>query len=105
LLAAFQLVLGRHADQEDVVIGTSVANRNRMETEGLIGFFINQLVLRTPLSGNPSFRELLSRVRETTLAAYAHQDTPFEKLVEELAPRRDPSRTPLFDVKFVFQNA
>ena len=105
LLAAFQIVLGRHAGQDDVVIGTSVANRNRIETEGLIGFLVNQLVLRTDLSGNPTFRELLRRARETTLDAYANQDVPFEKLVEELAPQRGLSRSPFFQVKLVFLNA
>jgi acyl transferase domain-containing protein/acyl carrier protein len=104
LLAAFQVVLGRSSGQDDFVIGTSVANRNRLETEGLIGFFVNQLVLRADLSGNPSFRELLRRASETTLGAYAHQDIPFEKLVEEISPSRDLSRTPLFQVKLVLQN-
>src|SRR5262249_24325023 len=104
LLAAFQIVLGRYAGQDDVVIGTDVANRNRLETERLIGFFINQLVLRTNLSGNPTFGEILRRTREITLAAYAYQDVPFEKLVEELAPGRDLSRAPLFQVKLVMQN-
>ncbi len=105
LLAAFQMVLGRYAGQDDVVVGTDVANRNRMETEGLIGFFVNQLVLRTDLSGSPSFRELLGRVKETTLSAYAHQDIPFEKLVEELVSDRDLSRSPLFQVKLICRNA
>ena len=104
LLAGLQIVLGRCAGQDDVAIGTDVANRNRVETEGLIGFFVNQLVLRTNLSGNPSFRELLRRVREVTLAAYSHQDLPFEKLVEELTPARDLSRSPLFQIKLVLQN-
>jgi non-ribosomal peptide synthetase component F len=87
-----------------VVVGTDVANRNRLETEHLIGFFINQLVLRVKLDGDPSFEQILARVRETTLGAYAHQDVPFEKLVAELAPARELSRTPLFDVKLVLQN-
>jgi hypothetical protein len=104
LLAAFQVVLGRYAGQEDVAVGTDVANRNRMETEGLIGFFVNQLVLRTDLRGNPSFVELLRRVREVTLGAYTHQDVPFEKVVEELVPARDLGRSPLFQVMMVMQN-
>ena len=105
LLAAFQLTLGRYAGQDDVVVGTDVANRNRLETEELIGFFVNQLVLRTDLSGDLSFGELLRRVRETTLGAYAHQDVPFEKLVEELEPERSFNRTPIFQVLFVLENA
>ncbi len=105
LLAGFKLVLGRYSGQQDVVVGTDVANRNRLETENLIGFFVNQLVLRTNLSGNQSLRELLRQVRETTLGAYQHQDLPFEKLVEELSPERNQNRSPLFQVKFVLQNA
>jgi non-ribosomal peptide synthetase component F len=104
LLAAFQVVLGRYFKQDDVVIGTDVANRNRLETEWLMGFFVNQLVLRVKLGGNPTFKALLRQVREVTLGAYAHQDLPFEKLVEELAPARDLSTTPLFQVKMIFQN-
>lgn len=105
LLAAFQALLYHYTQQEDIVVGSPVANRNRSETEGLIGFFVNSLVLRTDLSGNPTFRQLLSRVREVTLGAYAHQDLPFEKLVEELHPERDLSRHPLFQVVFSLQNA
>ena len=105
LLAAFDLLLCRYAGQEQVLIGTPIANRNRSETEGLIGFFVNTLVLRGDVRGNPSFSELLRRVRETALSAYAHQDLPFEKLVEELQPERDMSRSPLFQVMFVLQNA
>ena len=105
LLAAYQVVLGRYSDQHDVVVGTDVANRNQLQTESLIGFFVNQLVLRADLSGNPSFRKLLKQVRERTLSAYEHQDVPFEKLVEELAPQRDLARSPLFQVKLVLQNA
>ena len=104
LLAAFQVLLSRLAGQEDVVVGTPVAGRNRAEIEGLIGFFINTLVLRTDLSGNPSFRELLGRVREVTLQAYAHQDVPFESLVQHLEIPRDLSRTPLFQVFFNMLN-
>ena len=105
LLAAFQTLLHRYTGQDDIVVGSPIANRNRIEIEGLIGFFVNTLVLRTDHSGNPTFRELLRRVREMALEAYAHQDLPFEKLVEELRPDRDLSRSPLFQVMFVFQNA
>ncbi len=105
LLAAFQTLLQRYTNQDDIVVGTDIANRNRRETEDLIGFFVNQLVLRTDLSGNPTFRELLGRVREVTLGAFAHQDMPFGKLVEELQPQRDMSRNPLFQVMFILQNA
>jgi amino acid adenylation domain-containing protein/non-ribosomal peptide synthase protein (TIGR01720 family) len=105
LLAAFQTLLSRYSGQEDIVVGTDVANRNYRDTEGLIGFFVNQLVLRTDLSGEPTFVELLHRVKDVCLGAYAHQDMPFEKLVEELVSERDLSRTPLFQVKLVWQNA
>jgi amino acid adenylation domain-containing protein len=105
MLAAFQTLLYRYTQQEDITVGSPIANRNRSEIEGLIGFFVNSLVLRTDLSGNPTFRELLSRVREVALGAYAHQDLPFEKLVEELHPERNLSQNPLFQVVFALQNA
>jgi amino acid adenylation domain-containing protein len=105
LLAAFQTLLNRYTNQDDIVVGTDVANRNRSEVEPLIGFFVNLLVLRTDVSGNPSFRELLRRVREVTLGAYAHQDLPFAKLVEALGTERNLNHTPLFQVLFVLQNA
>ncbi|PMB24660.1 non-ribosomal peptide synthetase, partial [Fischerella thermalis CCMEE 5319] len=104
LLAAFNVLLYRYTDQEDILIGSPIANRNRAELEGMLGLFVNTLVLRNNLSGNPSFRELLHRVREMTLDAYAHQDLPFEMLVEELQPERDLSRNPLYEVMFVLQN-
>jgi amino acid adenylation domain-containing protein len=104
MLAAFKAWLWRYSGQEDICIGTPISNRTRSETEGLIGLFINMLVLRTDLSGNPTFRELLGRVRHSTLQAYTHQDVPFEKLVEELQPKRNLSHTPLFQVAFALHN-
>ena len=98
LLAAFQVLLYRYTGQEDVVVGSPIANRRRPELEGLIGFFVNSLVLRGDLSGNPSFRDLLLRTRDLCVAADANQDLPFEKLVQELQPGRDQSRNPLFQV-------
>src|SRR5579885_3008625 len=100
LLTVFQLLLSRWSGQVDLVVGTPVANRNRTEIEELIGFFVNSLALRTDLSGDPSFRELLGRVRKSTLEAYAHQELPFDKLLEMLSPERDLSHTPLFQVFF-----
>ncbi|PYX86501.1 MAG: hypothetical protein DMG68_15180, partial [Acidobacteria bacterium] len=105
LLAAFQALLSRYTRQDDIVVGSPIANRNHAEIENLIGFFVNTLVFRTDLSGNPTFRELLGRVKETALAAYAHQDLPFEKLVEEVQPERSLGHNPLFQVLFAVQNA
>ena len=105
LLAAFQTLLYRYTGQTDIAVGSPIANRNRSEIEDLIGFFVNSLVLRTGLDGNPTFLELLERVREVALGAYAHQDLPFERLVEALQPERDLSYTPLFQVMFALQSA
>ncbi|HLF29285.1 MAG TPA: amino acid adenylation domain-containing protein, partial [Anaerolineae bacterium] len=104
LLAAFNVVLNRYSAQADIVVGSPIANRSRSELEGLIGVFVNTLALRTNLGGDPTFTALLARVRDATLGAYAHQDLPFELLVEELRPERDLSRSPIFQVMFVFQN-
>jgi amino acid adenylation domain-containing protein len=104
LLAGFKLLLSRYSGQLDIVVGSSIANRTRSEIEQLIGFFVNTLVLRTDFSGRPSFRELVQRVKVMAMEAYAHQDLPFEKLVEELQPERSLGHTPLFQVMFALQN-
>jgi hypothetical protein len=104
LLAAFKTLLHRYSGQMDIVVGSAIANRNRAEVEGLVGFFVNMLVLRTQLSGQMSFRELLQRVREVSLGAYAHQDLPFDKLVEELHLHRQSGHAPFFQVAFGLQN-
>jgi amino acid adenylation domain-containing protein len=100
LLAAFKILLNRHTGQEDIIVGSPMANRPQTETEGLIGFFLNNLALRDDLSGDPDFRQLLARVRKTALDAYANQDVPFERLIGELKPERDLSRTSIFQVYF-----
>ena len=105
LLATFKVLLYRYTGERDIVVGAPIAGRNRVETENLIGLFVNSLALRTDLSGNPTFREVLGRVRQVAFEAYAHQDVPFEKLVEELNPVRDVSQTPIFQVMFGLQNA
>ncbi|MEO8191047.1 MAG: amino acid adenylation domain-containing protein [Acidobacteriota bacterium] len=104
LLAAFQTLLFRSSGQEDVVVGSPIAGRGRTETEGLIGLFVNTLALRTDLSGDPTFHELLRRVREVTIGAYSHQDVPFERIVEELRPRRSLSHGPIVQVFFALEN-
>jgi aspartate racemase len=103
LFAAFAALLSRYSGQEDILVGTPIANRGQTEVEGLIGFFVNTLVLRANLAGNPTFKEFLERVREMALEAYDHQELPFEKLVEQLQPERDPSRNPIFQVMFDIQ--
>ncbi len=100
MLATFATLLYRISGESDIVIGSPIANRNRLELQGLIGFFTNTLALRTRLDGNPTFREAMRRARETALGAYAHQDLPFEKVVEAVQPKRDPSYNPLFQVNF-----
>ncbi|MGY4490645.1 amino acid adenylation domain-containing protein [Pseudomonas sp. TE3610] len=103
LLASFQVLLSRHSGQDDIRVGSTVANRNRVETEGLIGFFVNMLVLRVDLAGNPGFLDFLAQVREVALQAQAHQDLPFERLVEVLQPGRELGYNPLFQVAYDHQ--
>ena len=105
LLAAYNVLLARHTGDEDIIVGSPIAGRTRSETEGLIGLFVNTLALRTDVSGDPTFRELLARVRNTMVEAYAHQDLPFDRLVHLLQPARDRSRTPVFQTMFDLQNA
>jgi amino acid adenylation domain-containing protein len=105
LLAAFKVLLYRYSGESDLVVGTPIANRNRLEVEGLIGFFVNTLAMRTQVGGDPTFRELLGRVREVVLGAYGHQDVPFERVVEEINPERNLSRSPVFQVMFTWQSA
>ena len=104
LLAAWAALLHRYSGQSDIVIGSPIANRNRSETEPLIGFFVNTLAMRVDLSGSPSFAELLSSVRQMSLDAYDHQDLPFERLVDDIQPERDLSLNPMFQVMFAPQN-
>jgi non-ribosomal peptide synthetase component F len=103
LLATYYVFLYRYTGQDDIVVGTDIANRNHSETEGLMGFFMNNLPLRVSLSGNPTFRELLNRVRTSALGAYTHQDLPFATLVKALQPKRSLSNTPIFQTLFVLQ--
>jgi non-ribosomal peptide synthetase component F len=105
LIAAFQAMLSKYSGEEQIVVGTDLANRTMPETEQMIGFFINLLAVRTDLSGNPTFRELLSRVRERLLEAYAHQEVPFPKVVQEIQPERSTTHNPIVQALFVMQNA
>ncbi len=105
LLSAFQTLLFRYTNQEDITVGTPVANRNKLEIENLIGFFVNTVPIRVDLSGDPTFRQLLGRVRETILEVQTHQEIPLERVVEEVQPKRELNRAPLFQVMFVLQNA
>ena len=105
LLGAFMVLLARYSRQEDIVVGSPTANRTHSQTEGLIGFFVNTLVLRADLSGDPPFEELMGRVRRVALEAYAHQEVPFERVVEALQPERTLSHSPLFQVLFALQTA
>ena len=104
LLAGFQTLLSRYSGQQQIVVGTDVANRSTAETEAMIGFFVNLLAVRTDLSGNPTFRELMGRIRESLLDGYAHQEVPFAKIVQELQPERSTSHSPIVQVLFVMQN-
>ncbi len=104
VVATVTMLLSRYTGQYDLMVGTPIAGRNRAELEDLIGLFVNTLVLRADLAGNPTFGELLGRVRDLTLGAYAHQDLPFEKLVEEIQPERNLSQTPLFQVMTTVDN-
>jgi Condensation domain len=104
LMAGFKLLLSWYAKTTDICVGTAIAGRTRGETEALVGFFINQLVVRTSLEGNPAFSELLRRVKESSLGAYAHQDVPFDKVIEAAAPERDSSRAPFIEVTLLLQN-
>src|SRR5262249_31428365 len=104
LLAALQILLSRYTGQNDIAVGTAIANRNRLEIEELIGFFANTLVLRTKLNQQATVRELLLEVRQTVVAAHRHQDFPFDQLVQELKPERTAGLTPLIQVMFVMQN-
>src|SRR6185503_18808093 len=105
LLAAFVALLGRYSGQDDVAVGCPISNRDHAQLEGLIGLFANVLVVRTDLTGDPTFRDLVRRVRDVTLGAHAHPDVPFQTLVEELRPERHLGRSPLFQVAFVLQGA
>lgn len=105
MLAAFKVLLYRWTDQDDLIVGSPIANRNQRESESLVGFFVNTLLMRSQLSGNPTFLNLLAQLRDTALHAYAHQDLPFERLVAELQPERETTYTPLFRVMFALQNA
>src|SRR5262249_43550961 len=105
LLSGFAVLLGRYSGQDDITVGSPIANRQEAQLEDLIGFFVNSLVMRVRLNGEESFSELLTEVRRTTLEAYQHQDIPFERLVEELQPERSLNTTPIFQVMFALQNA
>src|SRR5260370_33812277 len=105
MLAAFGVLLARYSGQDDIVVGSPIANRQEAQLEEMIGFFVNSLVMRMRVKGQMSFRELLQQVRQTALEAYQHQDVPFERLVEELAPQRSLNSTPVFQVGFALQNA